>query len=105
MIHTPFSGILGMLMQCARRGTAPEVDRIMSNLDKNSSLAMTRKIDFALSLVSHPQGIERIRYYLFHGSQIQRNYAALYFNRAGDWPTVKEAYQLGLIDEIQAYAR
>ncbi len=36
---------------------------------------------------------------------IQRNYASLYLNRSGDWKSVKEAFDKGLIDEIQALAR
>ena len=39
------------------------------------------------------------------GTQIQRNYASLYFNRLGERDIVREAYALGLIDEIQAFAR
>jgi len=62
-------------------------------------------VDYALSLVSNEEGISRLSYYLFNGSLIQRNYCSLFFNRRGDWKIVREAYELGLIDEIQAFAR
>lgn len=66
---------------------------------------MTRYVDFAISLVENKSGIKRLEYYLFNGTQIQRNYASLFFNRRGDWEIVKKAYEKGLIDEIQAFAR
>jgi hypothetical protein len=66
---------------------------------------MTRYVDFALGLVTNPEGFERIKHYLFNGTQIQRNYASLYFNRLGERECVKEAFEKGLIDEIQAFAR
>jgi hypothetical protein len=77
----------------------------MNHLTNNSSFAMTRYVDFALSLVVNDKGIERIGYYLFHGSSIQRNYCSLFFNRRGDWTIVIMALDRGLIDEIQAFAR
>jgi hypothetical protein len=55
--------------------------------------------------VVNPIGFEQIKFYLFNGKLIQRNYASLYFNRIGEWEIVKEAFNKGLIDEIQAYAR
>jgi hypothetical protein len=39
------------------------------------------------------------------GTLIQRNYASLFLNRLGEWEPVKKAYELGLIDEVQAYSR
>lgn len=65
---------------------------------------MTRYVDFALSLVKpNSIGYDRIKYCLFNGSLIQRNYASLYLNRLGEWKPLKEAYEQGLIDEIQAF--
>ncbi|MBN2772701.1 MAG: hypothetical protein JXR31_00535 [Prolixibacteraceae bacterium] len=100
-----FSGILHELIENALEGKKSNIDFIMSRLNKNSSLPMTRYIDFAISLVQNEEGINRLEYYLFNGSLIQRNYCSLFFNRRGDWPIVKKAYQQGLIDEIQAFAR
>lgn len=100
-----FSGQLRVLIDKAVNGDAIDVDYIMDNLTVHSTLAMTRYVDFALSLVNKTEGIERIKYYLFHGTLIQRNYACLFLNRLGEWKPVKEAYKQGLIDEIQAYSR
>ncbi|MBN1182421.1 MAG: hypothetical protein JXB49_09055 [Bacteroidales bacterium] len=32
------------------------------------------------------------------------NFTSLYLNRLGEWEPVKEAFNQGLIDEIQAYS-
>jgi hypothetical protein len=100
-----FSGILQELIDKAQTGTKEDVDFIMGCLTSDSSLAMTRFVDFALGLVVDPIGFAQIKYYLYNGTLIQRNYASLYFNRLGEWEIVKEAYKQGLIDEIQAFAR
>lgn len=99
-----FSGELQVFINKAQTGQKEDIDYIMSYLTIESSLAMTRYVDFALSLVDKKEGIERITYYLFKGTLIQRNYASLFLNRMGEWKPVKEAYELGLIDEIQAYS-
>lgn len=100
-----FTGKLKEFIDKASVGSTNDIDYIMDYLSNNSDLATTRFVDYALSNVINREGVERIRYYLFHGSQIQRNYASLYFNRQGEWKCVKEAYEKGLIDEIQAFAR
>lgn len=99
------SGVLQLMLQHAQNGNAADVNFIMSYLNNEASLAETRFVDYALSTISKPTGMEQIKYYLFHGTQIQRNYASLYFNRMGEWLLVKKAYSQGLIDEIQAFAR
>jgi len=100
-----FNGYLNTILNYARSGTADDIDLIMNDLTLESSLPTTRYIDFALSCVTTTEGINRIKHYLFNGSQIQRNYACLFFNRMHEWPIVKKAFDLGLIDEIQAYSR
>jgi hypothetical protein len=100
-----FSGQLKVLIDKAESGTAIDIDFIMSKLSIESTLAETKFADFALGLVTNPQGFEQIKHYLFNGTLIQRNYASLYFNRLGEWKYVKEAYEKGLIDETQAFAR
>lgn len=87
------------------RGRKEDVDYLMSQLTINSSLAMTRFVDFALSLIEKPDGILRMEYYLFNGTLIQRNYSSLFFNRRLDYDIVLQAYKEGCIDEIQAFAR
>ena len=100
-----FRGILKELIANAEMGTADNIDFILDKLSADSSFAMTRYVDFALSLVKNPEGIKRLEFYQFHGSLIQRNYCSLFFNRRGDWLIVKKAYEKGLIDEVQAFAR
>jgi hypothetical protein len=100
-----FSGKVQELVDRAQSGNREDVDYILNHLTPDVTLAVTKFVDYALSLVVSDVGVERIEYYLFNGTQIQRNYCSLFFNRRGDWPLVKEAYERGLIDEIQAYAR
>jgi len=100
-----YTGRLKILVDKARDGSTADVDFIMDHLSSKSSLVMTRFIDFALGNVETSEGIDRINHYLFNGSQIQRNYASLFFNRRGDWEIVLEAFRQGKIDEIQAFAR
>lgn len=102
---TKFSGKLQELIDRAESGSSDDVDFIMRHLTSESSLAMTRYVDFATSLVENESGIKRLEYFLFNGTLIQRNYASLFFNRRGDWEIVKKAYEQGFIDEIQAFAR
>ncbi len=100
-----FTGQLKVLIERAICGSPEDIDFIMSKLTCKPTLATTRYVDFALSLVEEENGIKQIQYYLFNGSLIQRNYASLYLNRLGEWEIVKQAYEQGLIDEVQAYAR
>lgn len=100
-----FTGHLKVLIEKAESGTAGEIDFIMGRLSTTSNLAETKFADFALGLVTNPEGFDRIKHYLFNGTLMQRNYASLYFNRLGEWKYVKEAYEMGLIDETQAFAR
>lgn len=99
------TGQLKELIAKANKATQSDVDFIMGKLTSNATLVMTRNIDFALSLAEGEDAKERIKYYLFKGTQIQRNYASLYFIRIGEWRLINEAYQKGLIDELQAYSR
>ena len=100
-----FSGKVQELVDRANSGNIEDVDYILNHLTSDVTLSVTKFVDYALSLVVSDVGIERIEYYLFNGTQMQRNYCSLFFNRRGDWPIVKKAYERGLIDEIQAYAR
>lgn len=105
MTNYKFKGKLGELIERAETGNEEDVDYIMSHLSSDASLAMTRYVDYALSLVGNPKGIHRLEYYLFKGTLIQRNYSSLFFNRRMDYEIVDRAYKEGCIDEIQAYAR
>ena len=99
------TGKLGELIALSERGNAEDVDRIMGHLTLRSSLSMTRFVDYALSLVKTKEGIDRLEYYLFNGTLIQRNYSSLFFNRRSDYDVVNRAFKEGRIDEIQAYVR
>ncbi|SDL20740.1 hypothetical protein [Kriegella aquimaris] len=105
MTKNKFSGKLGELIERAERGNEEDVDYVISHLTDDSTLAMTRYVDFALSLVVNRKGILRLEYYLFNGTLIQRNYCCLFFNRRLDYDLVDQAFRKGLIDEIQAFSR
>jgi len=105
MAKYKFTGKLGELIENVEEGSESNVDYIMSHLTKESSLAMTRYVDYALSLVENPNGIKRLEHYLFNGTLIQRNYSSLFFNRRLDYDLVLRAFKEGRIDEIQAFAR
>jgi len=93
------------LKQRAGTGRAADVDYLMDHLDTSLTFSRCKLIDYALSLVSADEGRDRVRHYLFNGSQIQRNYAALYFKRRGMSQILDEAVRRGCIDSAQAYSR
>lgn len=72
-----YSKWISEIIDKAVHGRTSDVDYIMNKLDVDSTLAINRYVDFA----------------------------SLFLNRIGDWKPVKKAYEEGLIDEIQAYAR
>lgn len=88
-----------------RSGQRVDVDQLMQLLAAADDLATTKLVDYALSLVETHEGKEQVKHYLFHGSQTQRNYAALYFKRRGVDEIVETALAMGLIDREQALAK
>lgn len=93
------------LEKIARSGRVSDIDFLMENLAVGQSFLQCKLIDYALGCVVSEEGRARIKYFLFNGSRIQRNYAALYFKRLGMLPVIDEAARQGCIDEIQAYSR
>jgi hypothetical protein len=89
----------------AGRGTRAAVDEIMGHLNMDMSIAESKIIDFALGLVEGEEGFRAMEHYLFHGTQVQRNYCALYFARRGEYLILREAYDMGLVDALQAFSR
>ncbi len=89
----------------ARAGGVSDIDTLMENLENDRTSATYKLVDFTLGLVDSPQGQDRIRHYLFNGTQIQRNYAALYFKRRGAKNILKEAVNQGCIDKLQAFSK
>lgn len=85
-------------------GRKMDVDCLMEALISRDDLATSRLVDFALSLVNTREGIARLNEYLFNGTQMQRNYAALYFKRRGQVDLLDEAVAQGRIDREQAYS-
>jgi hypothetical protein len=88
-----------------RNGERADVDALMRALDAGNDLATAKLVDYALSLVDTREGKDQMRHYLFHGTQTQRNYAALYFKRKGVEDILEQAVILGLIDREQAFAK
>ena len=99
------ANILESYIRLAKAGTSISVDAILSDINMDMSIGLSKIIDYSLSFIKSEEGLDRLAYYLFHGTQIQRNYCTLFFNRRGDWPLVKRAYEQGLIDAIQAFSR
>ena len=95
----------GEIRKRCRRGTRQDIDEVIRQLDDEVDLPTTRAIDLYLGQVCNPAGIRRLEYFLFNGTQIQRNYCTLFFARRNDWDLVNRAYNQGLVDRVQAYSR
>lgn len=101
MAHHALDYYIGL----AKDGTAISVDAIMKHLNKSITIGESKLIDYALGLIDTEDGTARMEYYLFHGTQMQRNYCALYFGRLGEYLIIRKAYDAGLIDAKQAFSR
>lgn len=97
--------ILQHYIRLAKEGTKASIDKIMKNLNADMTLAESKFIDFALGHIDSDEGFKIMEYYLFHGTQIQRNYCTLYFGRLGEYLIIRKAYDEGLIDAKQAFSR
>ncbi|SMC82683.1 hypothetical protein [Papillibacter cinnamivorans] len=97
--------ILQYYISLAKEGTKTSIGEIMKHLNKSMTLAESKFIDFALGHVDTEEGVKIMEHYLFHGTQIQRNYCALYFGRRGEYLIIRRAYDEGLIDAKQAFSR
>ncbi len=85
-------------------GTQTDVDQLMALLSEQTDLLTIKLVDNALGLVSTQEGRQQLRYYLFTGNLVQRNYAALYFKRRGWTDLIEEAFAAGKIDRYQAFS-
>lgn len=97
--------ILQYYIDLAKEGTEESIGKIMKDLNTEVSIVDSKFIDFALGNVESEEGFKVMEYYLFHGDQIQRNYATLYFGRLGEYLIIRKAYDMGLIDIKQAFSR
>jgi DNA-binding MarR family transcriptional regulator len=100
--HTEKSSII---KQLCKSGSPYDVDCVLAFLDEMVDIPTTKFVDYYLGTITNVEGIKRIGFYLFNGTQIQRNYCTLFFLRRDEWEIVNKAYTLGLIDYKQAYSR
>jgi hypothetical protein len=111
--YTQKSNRFDAFVAMGREGKALDVDTLMESLENDQNSATYKLVDYTLGLVSSDEGKERIRYYLFNGTQMQRNYAALYFKRCSSGVVTRtqakdilaEAVKQGCIDRIQAFSK
>ena len=92
-------------MELAKEGTRASVEKLLSHLNPELTIAESKFIDYAMGLVVSEAGETVIKEYLFKGTQIQRNYCTLYFGRRGEYLIVRQAYDAGLVDAKQAFSR
>lgn len=97
--------LLSDIAKIVNSGTAKDVDYLMSLLTSESPLVTLKMVDFAISQINTREGKERIKFYLFEGTEIQRNYALLYFKRHANNDIILEAVIGKHIDEKQAFSR
>lgn len=94
-----------IFVSMARMGGKLEVDTLMQVLEDDQNLSTYKLIDYVLSLVTTHEGKDQIKHYLFNGTQMQRNYAALYFKRLRVNDVLAEAVKQGCIDRVQAFSK
>jgi hypothetical protein len=97
--------LLHHYMGLAKEGTRASIDEMMKHLNMSMTIAESKIIDFSLSTIDSDEGMKVMEHYLFHGTQVQRNYSTLFFARRGEYLIVREAYDQGLIDALQAFSR
>lgn len=86
-------------------GGEEDIRFVLSLLNDNVDLPTTRAVDFYLGQVENQSGVKVLEEFLFEGTQIQRNYCTLFFARRDEWDLVNKAFEMGLIDALQAYSR
>ena len=101
MSKNRINGRFDQFVSIGATGTAASVDFLMNALATQDDIATTRLVDYALSLVETNEGAARLQYYLFNGTQRQRNYAALYFKRLDEYGLLMEALAQGKVDSLQ----
>lgn len=101
MSKNQINGRFDQFVSIGATGTAAAVDFLMNALATQDDIATTRLVDYALSLVETNEGAAGLQYYLFNGTQRQRNYAALYFKRLDEYGLLMEALAQGKVDSLQ----
>lgn len=97
--------ILQHYIDLASKSDKASIDEIMGHLNMDMTIPESKIIDFALSHVEGEEGLRVMEHYLFHGTQVQRNYVTLYFARRGEYLLIRKAYDMGLVDALQAFSR
>jgi hypothetical protein len=103
--YTRHSNRFELFEQMGRAGTPEDVDIMMESLELDPIGSPHKLIDYTLGLVENIEGQLRIEHYLFNGTQVQRNYSALYFKRIGEIGMLTAAVEMGCIDRIQAFSK
>jgi hypothetical protein len=91
--------------QMGRAGNPQDIDIMMESLERDPSSFPHKLVDYTLGLVKNTEGQLRIEYYLFNGTLVQRNYAALYFKRIGKVGILAKAVKMRCIDRVQAFSK
>jgi hypothetical protein len=86
-------------------GSAEDVEFLMRALTTDREIGTSKLVDYALGLVDTHPGRRRIERFLFEGDQAQRNFAALYFKRQGEFELLRRAVAEKKIDSVQAFSR
>lgn len=105
MVNRQMQLRLAVVEEWGRSGRAEDIDRLMEWLEPEMTFTTSRLVDYALGLVTTPEGEAHIQHYLFEGTAVQRNYAALYFKRRGEMKVLDLAVRRGCIDELQAFSK
>jgi hypothetical protein len=103
--YTRHANRFELFEQMGRSGAPGDVDIMMESLERDPVSSPHKLIDYTLGLVKNIEGQLRIEYYLFNGTLVQRNYAALYFKRIGEIEILTEAVEMGCIDRVQAFSK
>lgn len=69
-IERPLSEKSNEIKLLCKNGTSDDIDNVMKYLDEAADIPLTRVIDFYLGQVKSLEGMKRIEYYLFNGTQI-----------------------------------
>lgn len=96
---------LSQATQLGKTGKTEDINFLMEQLSIEAPIAICKLIDHAINQIKSPEGILRLKHYIFNGTDIQRKYAALYFKRKKEYELLKEAVKRNCIDHEFAFCR
>jgi hypothetical protein len=88
MFAIDYQAVSERLRTLCLNASGTDVDEVFAMLNDTTDLPTTKAIDFHLGAVDTPDGVARVEHYLFHGTQMQRNYCTLFFARRNDWELI-----------------